>query len=904
MDFDGSPLCRRYCVVDSVPDDLRVVAGVRALSQASNGQIRDIIDIRIFPGYRDGFFGNDVALLLLDRRLELSAEVAPIDLITDVEAQALTQPGTLAHVSGWGLMSNGTLPDILQAVSIPIVETSVAEKAYGVSIGNDQIAVGGNSKNNHNSCSGDSGGPLVVQRNNGDGFVLAGIVSWGLATCDSPDHPGLYSRVSWFEGWIRDQITKPSVSIITPTPNEYVSGSVLISVTSKSSLGPIAKVILRFPDGQVTELVEHPYTYLWDSTSIEDGYISVSAQAIDVTGATSDAVMLDFWVENNNVCESQSVDSVPHHWSIRLGGHFDNGEIKVATDNDGNTIVAGEFRGTMTLCSNVYISAGKRDIVIAKLSGSDGACLWSLHAGSAHDNTIASLSINAYGNPVIVGMIDAFVSEMEFGGHQLRGQIFVAKLRGKDGSVDWARGFAAGPPTSNPRPQGLDIDPSGDILVAGNFDNSIDLGGGPFNGNRDDIFVAKLAGGNGGLLWLKGFGDDGSQYAPTVSSTNDGNVIVAGHFSGTLAFGKTVLNAESRQDVYIANLNGLDGSALWAQHGVSDGIAANYINAVDVNSQGQVIACGHFRSELSLGSITLNTNERDLLLAKFDANGTPLWMASDREFTPSDFGDRCRDVKFDADSNVLVTGAHHDLFVAKYATIHGRRMWAHEYSAPAFAVGHGRSMDVSGDGTFVVAGWYSNPVDSCFSLGGPVLPVSNEIDLFVTKLGPSKTEQNISLRAGWNFVSFYVAPTSRAIEWVFGSLGDNLVEVLHVDGDAIYRFLPTSSQNTLTGVEDGKAYWVYVEEQARLNVKGMPLDADEVEFPLQVGWNDIGNVLSKPTDVNVAFRQILGVLELVVDGNGHSTQPGLPSSITLRQLIPGAGYKVKVSAPTTLILRK
>ena len=50
----------------------------------------------------------------------------------------------------------------------------------------------------------DSGGPLICQDSKSEGYVLSGIVSWGL-TCALEKFPGVYSNIAYFKYWIKEQ---------------------------------------------------------------------------------------------------------------------------------------------------------------------------------------------------------------------------------------------------------------------------------------------------------------------------------------------------------------------------------------------------------------------------------------------------------------------------------------------------------------------------------------------------------------------------------------------------------------------------------------------------------------------------------------------------------------------------
>ncbi|WP_428264818.1 trypsin-like serine protease [Haliangium sp.] len=196
-------LTASHCVDGSSPSDIRIAAGITRVSTSGNqGQLRNVAEIFMFPGYTDPTRGKDVALLRLATPLNLSSTASPIEVVTSADqAAGLTTPGTDATVSGWGtLSSGGNSPDVLQAVTVPIVSNAQADAAYNtVNITDDQIGAGLLGVGGKDSCQGDSGGPLVVF----DGATpkLAGVVSWGFGCADA-DFPGMYARVASFEQFI------------------------------------------------------------------------------------------------------------------------------------------------------------------------------------------------------------------------------------------------------------------------------------------------------------------------------------------------------------------------------------------------------------------------------------------------------------------------------------------------------------------------------------------------------------------------------------------------------------------------------------------------------------------------------------------------------------------------------
>lgn len=87
---------------------------------------------------------------------------------------------------------------------MPIVnhsECRVLYRAVGIDIDDSQLCAGGIA--GEDSCRGDSGGALMKLQ--GDNWFVEGIVSFG-NKCGLAGWPGVYTRVSSFEDWIKSNL--------------------------------------------------------------------------------------------------------------------------------------------------------------------------------------------------------------------------------------------------------------------------------------------------------------------------------------------------------------------------------------------------------------------------------------------------------------------------------------------------------------------------------------------------------------------------------------------------------------------------------------------------------------------------------------------------------------------------
>lgn len=75
----------------------------------------------------------------------------------------------------------------------------------------------------------------------------------------------------------------PTVSLITPVEGEFVTGDVRIQIAASDDIG-IAEVVLSVDGAEVGRMTSAPYEVVWDSTTVANGAVTLTAQAFDTAG--------------------------------------------------------------------------------------------------------------------------------------------------------------------------------------------------------------------------------------------------------------------------------------------------------------------------------------------------------------------------------------------------------------------------------------------------------------------------------------------------------------------------------------------------------------------------------------------------------------------------------------------
>jgi len=303
-----------------------------------------------------------------------------------------------------------------------------------------------------------------------------------------------------------------------------------------------------------------------------------------------------------------------HLWSKRFGDtDYDLG-YDVAADTSGNVLLAGNFSGTVDFGGGPLTSAGSRDIFVAKFSGADGSHLWSKRLGAADYDVPYAVAADGSGNVIVTG---SFYDTVDFGGGPLTSagsyDIFVAKFSGVDGAHLWSRQFG-GP--NQDTGNGVAVDGSGNVLVTGEFMGPVNFGGGPLtSAGSFDIFVAKFSGVDGTHLWSKRFGDTGDDGGRPIAVDGSGNVLVTGYFCGTVDFGGGPLTSAACGDIFVAKFSGVDGAPLWSKR--FGGTSHDAGNGVAVDGSGNAMVTGSFQNTVDFdGEVLTSAGAYDIFVMK------------------------------------------------------------------------------------------------------------------------------------------------------------------------------------------------------------------------------------------------------------------------------------------------
>lgn len=190
---------------------------------------------------------------------------------------------------------------------------------------------------------------------------------------------------------------------------------------------------------------------------------------------------------------------------------------------------------------------------------------------------------------------------------------------GPDGKLAWAIKEGG---KKNDAGFGLCVDASGNVYVTGYFSDNVSFGFGTAyltNKGGYDTFVAKY-GPSGNLLWVKRQGGSGFDAGYDITADKSGNVYVTGFFSDTLTLGGVQHPSAGKRDFLVAKYD-KNGTLLWITQG--GGAQDDYGHTISIDNAGNIVVEGIFTDQASFNGKYV---DGDLLgpnsfRAVYDTNG-------------------------------------------------------------------------------------------------------------------------------------------------------------------------------------------------------------------------------------------------------------------------------------------
>ena len=259
-------------------------------------------------------------------------------------------------------------------------------------------------------------------------------------------------------------------------------------------------------------------------------------------------------------------------------------------------------------------------------SGCDRAdCVskWALRFGDAANQDALGVAVTDDDGIVIVGQ---FEGSIDFGGGALKsaGDADAFVTRlDRTGAHEWSVAFG-GP--GGDAATSIAIDTDGNILITGLFMSTADFAGQALSAvGGADIFVAKLSP-KGKLLWVKPFGGDYDQIGIRVAPGIDGQVLVTGCMAGAMNIGVgPALQAYESSDAFGLKLD-KDGNAMWG--GASGGLGNDCGYRIASDSTGNMLFAGVFADSIGIAQPHYTAGGKDIFLAKLSPDGAPQWSRS------------------------------------------------------------------------------------------------------------------------------------------------------------------------------------------------------------------------------------------------------------------------------------
>ncbi|MBL0036464.1 MAG: gliding motility-associated C-terminal domain-containing protein [Flavobacteriales bacterium] len=323
---------------------------------------------------------------------------------------------------------------------------------------------------------------------------------------------------------------------------------------------------------------------------------------------------------------------------------------------------------TLLLVSAVSGIHAQSLVWAGQLEGSGSASINDPFPG---ESLCTDMTVDDVGNIYVAGNCnDTIDFDPSASDSKLHGQyvdLFFAKYSGS-GELVWAKLLQGLAPQWN-RIAGIELDPTGNIVVVGSCTGSMDMDPGPgsfpldLDANVNFTFIAKYDP-EGDLLWAKHFGASFAVIPTGMDVTDMGEVLLTGSFylSVDADPGPNVDLLTSPAHAQYFSKFDPNGNLLWAKAIVAIGQYGGPLSITSVGG-GAVLLSGTFSGTVdfdpsaNLVQMTAPAITTDEFVAKYDAAGTFIW-AKRLHVLENPYGLHTLEMEEDVDGSFVVLGSY------------------------------------------------------------------------------------------------------------------------------------------------------------------------------------------------------------------------------------------------------
>lgn len=257
----------------------------------------------------------------------------------------------------------------------------------------------------------------------------------------------------------------------------------------------------------------------------------------------------------------------------------------------------------------------------------DGSAIGAKPYGEGADVEICGVAADAAGNLIVAGN---FQNTINFGGADLQSPTAKSIFVAKldgQGAHLWSRMVTG---AQEQTCSGIALGPNGNVVLGGYYaGGSPDFGGGPLPpANNVDGFYAKLEAANGEHVWSAAIGGGGDQSVRGFGVDTAGFVFMVGRFQGQISIGKFTLTADAQNETFVAKLAS-DAAPVLAKR-FSASVALHGMKIAVIPATGGAVIAGQIIGTGQFGGTTLtgSGNNQDAFLIRLDPNAGVLWATA------------------------------------------------------------------------------------------------------------------------------------------------------------------------------------------------------------------------------------------------------------------------------------